>query len=87
MLSLWFSMTSTALRAILAFGLTAFGGAAMALDYPRLASNESSDMRPHQARTQDGDVLRDMCREILVDTDEGYGVTNRESRLICDQTR
>jgi hypothetical protein len=28
-----------------------------------------------------------VCREILVDTDEGYGVTNHESRVICDELR
>jgi hypothetical protein len=27
------------------------------------------------------------CREVLVDTDEGYGVTNRESRFVCDDNR
>jgi hypothetical protein len=72
---------------MMALSLTLFAGAALALDYPRLASNEPGDGRHHQAQAKDGDPLRDMCREILVDTDEGYGVTNRESRLICDETR
>lgn len=87
MLSLWFSMTSTAIRAIVAFSLTILAGTALALDHPRLAANDSGDLHSQQARTQSGDVLRDMCREILVDTDEGYGVTNRESRRICDESR
>ena len=31
--------------------------------------------------------IQSLCREIFVDTDEGYGVTNRESRTICDDPR
>ncbi len=72
----------------MALGLTMIGGAALAIDSPRLASNDTGDARHQQARAQDGLApLRDLCREILVDTDEGYGVTNRESRLICDEGR
>jgi hypothetical protein len=71
---------------MLAIGLTAFSGAALALDHAQIASNDSRDAR-RQARPQEGDALRDICREVLVDTDEGYGVTNRESRVICDETR
>lgn len=72
----------------MALGLMVIGGAALALDGPRLASNDTSDTRHQQARAQDPiSPLRDLCREILVDTDEGYGVTNHESRLICDEGR
>lgn len=72
----------------MALGLMVSGGAALALDNPRLASNEAGDARHQQARAQDSLApLRDLCREILVDTDEGYGVTNHESRLICDEGR
>lgn len=31
--------------------------------------------------------IQSLCREIFVDTDEGYGVTSRESRTICDEVR
>jgi len=74
----------------MALSLTLVSGAAVALDHhhhhPRLAANESADFHSDQARAQDGDRLSD-CREILVDTDEGYGVTNRESRRICEKSR
>jgi hypothetical protein len=81
-------MTSTALKAMMALGLMVSGGGAMALDRPRLASNDTAEASRQQALAQDAlSPLRDLCHEILVDTDEGYGVTNHESRLICDEVR
>lgn len=51
-------------------------------------ANSGSAMRnAHKAQERDDAAMQAMCREILVDTDEGYGVTNRESRVICDQLR
>ena len=32
-------------------------------------------------------VMQAICREVLVDVDEGYGVSSRESRFICEESR
>jgi hypothetical protein len=58
----------------------------------QVASNEPAHvLRHHQSPAQEvarGDsAMQALCREILVDTDEGYGVTNREARVICDEPR
>lgn len=38
-----------------------------------------------EARNDSG--MQAICREVLVDTDEGYGVSSRESRVVCDELR
>ncbi len=38
-----------------------------------------------EARNDNG--MQAVCHEVLFDTDEGYGVTNREARVICDPLR
>lgn len=43
--------------------------------------------RRPQAEAEAQNPIQSLCREIFVDTDEGYGVTNRESRTICDDPR
>jgi hypothetical protein len=70
----------------------AVAGAAQALEGAQLiASDSARPARRHpapvteEARGDNG--MQAICREILVDTDEGYGVTNRESRVICDELR
>jgi hypothetical protein len=66
-------------------------GAAEALEGAQLIANESHAARYRQApateQARDDSAMQAVCREILVDTDEGYGVTNRESRVICDELR
>jgi hypothetical protein len=65
-------------------------GAAPALEAERLAANDAPHaQRRHAAQEQarNDNAMQAVCREILVDTDEGYGVTNREARVICDELR
>ncbi|WP_442756395.1 hypothetical protein ACNHKD_07210 [Methylocystis sp. JAN1] len=68
-------------------------GAAQAVESVEMAASDSARFqRRHQAPAQEearnaDNAMQAMCREILVDTDEGYGVTNRESRVICDELR
>jgi hypothetical protein len=32
-------------------------------------------------------AMQAICKEVMVDTDEGYGVSRRESRFVCEQSR
>lgn len=70
------------------FAILPLAGAAIALDSDHVAANEQA-FAPRQAVESGADArgMEAACREILVDTDEGYGVTNRESRFICDDNR
>lgn len=82
-------MAST-IRIFMVLGVTLIAGAAEALENAQIATNDSVRVqRRHQtqAQTQDDNAMQAVCREILVDTDEGYGVTNHESRVICDELR
>ncbi len=69
--------------------LLPLAGAAFALDSARIAATEPAharrSVRAESARNDT--AMQALCREVLVDTDEGYGVTNRESRFICDESR
>jgi hypothetical protein len=67
-------------------------GAARAVETERLAANDPPHaQRRHAAASQEqarnDNAMQAVCREILVDTDEGYGVTSHESRVICDELR
>jgi hypothetical protein len=70
-------------------------GTALVLETEKLAANETPHaQRRHVGQTQARNdqrgadsAMQAMCREILVDTDEGYGVTSHESRVICDELR
>jgi len=69
-----------------------FAGVAQALELPFFSvvdSNHAARRRPALAREEarNDSGMQAICREILVDTDEGYGVTNQESRIICDEIR
>jgi len=75
-------------RLVVILGATLTAGAAVALEGARVANNESHAVQHGlQTKTQDDSGMQALCREILVDTDEGYGVTNREARVICEQLR
>ncbi len=67
-------------------------GAAQAAEGAQVAANDPvrSARRhapPRHEEAQKDTAMQAVCREILVDTDEGYGVTNHESRVICDELR
>ncbi|WP_457795890.1 hypothetical protein [Methylocystis sp. S23] len=77
--------------AVLGVALIA-AGAAEAVESAQIAANDSvRAQRRHPAGAQEearnDNAMQAVCREILVDTDEGYGVTNHESRVICDELR
>lgn len=79
-------------RLIVVLGLALFAaGAARAVETVEMTAGESSRY-PHrypvqeEARNADS-AMQAMCREILIDTDEGYGVTSQESRVICEALR
>lgn len=44
---------------------------------PTLAARERAPQAPA------ADEMQAMCREVLVDIDQGYGVSSHESRYIC----
>ncbi len=81
-------MPST-LRIFVVIGVALVAGAAWALEGRKVANNNTATPahNGHQTPTREETAMQAMCREILVDTDEGYGVTNRESRVICEQLR
>lgn len=68
-------------------------GAAQAVESVELTASDSGRFQrrhgaPVQEEARNADsAMQAVCREILVDTDEGYGVTNREPRVICDELR
>jgi hypothetical protein len=73
-------------------GVTLIAGTAQSLESLVVAKDDSARAQRHQrAPAQEealnGSGMQALCREILVDTDEGYGVTNREPRIICDDLR
>ena len=67
----------------------ALAGTALALDSTLIAANEQGYGVRHGGRetAQNNAAMQATCREVLVDTDEGYGVTSRESRFVCDENR
>lgn len=84
-------MTSI-LRALAILGVAYVMGSALALETPRIAADDSARAPRHhqqagteEARNDNG--MQALCREVLVDTDEGYGVTSRESRVVCEDAR
>jgi hypothetical protein len=85
-------MTSTfRLCVVLCLAFVA-AGAAQALENARIAANDSARApRRYQTQAQESErndsAMQAVCREILVETDEGYGVTNHESRVICEELR
>ncbi len=80
-------MPST-LRILAVLGVALVASAALALESKKVANNSTSPAHNgHQAQSREETAMQAMCREILVDTDEGYGVTNRESRVICEELR
>jgi hypothetical protein len=67
-------------------------GAARAVETEHLAANspphaQRRHVAPSQEQARNDNAMQAVCREILVDTDEGYGVTSHESRVICDELR
>jgi hypothetical protein len=78
-------MTST-LRICALIGATLAAGAAPALE-KKVANNDVAAAGAYRTASRNDSAMQAMCREILVDTDEGYGVTNQESRVICDELR
>lgn len=68
-------------------------GAAQALENAQVATAEAV----HAARRVAGPAskgaapgeaeMQAVCREVLVATDEGYGVTDHVTRFICNETR
>lgn len=55
---------------------------------------DASTVKPATARTATAateqppqNPLQALCREIFVNVDEGYGVTGKETRTICDEPR
>jgi hypothetical protein len=80
-------MTSI-LRAIAVLGVALFAGAALAVEAPQRAVGDPHRHQPAgREEARNDSTMQAICREVLVETDEGYGVTNHESRVICDQTR
>jgi hypothetical protein len=76
------------LRTVTILGAALAASAAMALDGKRVANNDSPGLqRARGGQPQDDNAMQAICREILVDTDEGYGVTNHEARVVCDELR
>lgn len=85
-------MTST-LRvfAILGVALLA-AGAAQALESAEFPGIDSARVerrlaQPAREEARNDNGMQALCREVLVAVDEGYGVTNHEPRIICDQLR
>jgi hypothetical protein len=75
-------------RAVAILGAALAASASVALEGKRVATNDSPALqRGRSMQTQDDNSMQAICREILVDTDEGYGVTNHESRVVCDELR
>lgn len=76
--------------AILAFAALAID-AAQAESPALVASTQNRGVAQAQpqapAAAEPQNPIQSLCREIFVDTDEGYGVTSRESRTICDEVR
>ncbi len=73
-------------------GVALIAGAAQSLEGLVFAKDESSRAQRHQQapareEARNGSAMQALCREILIDTDEGYGVTNHEPRVICDALR
>ncbi|MCC3246858.1 hypothetical protein LG047_16295 [Methylocystis sp. WRRC1] len=69
-----------------------FAGAAQALEFPFFSVADSAHAArrraaPAREEARNDEGMQAVCREILVDTDEGYGVTSKESRIICDELR
>lgn len=63
-------------------------GGSLALDSKKIASNDSAGAQSgYPAQTHDDSAMQAICKEILIDTDEGYGVTNHEARIVCDELR
>ncbi len=79
-------MLST-IRIFVIIGAALAAGAALALEKKVASNNSTAAASAYPASSPGETAMQAICREILVDTDEGYGVTNRESRVICDQLR
>lgn len=72
--------------------ILALASAAQAIELPPILVADPGAAAQHQAAPAPKDVAPDnplqaICREILVNIDEGYGVSNQESRVICDEPR
>lgn len=77
------------LRGFAIFGLLV-AGAAQAQMSTQVAANDAAHAArrhpaPQPTEARGDTAMEAMCREILVDTDEGYGVTDHESRVVCDE--
>jgi hypothetical protein len=71
--------------AALAIGTAQAETPALVASADKRAPEQTQPQAPTEAEAQN--PIQSLCREIFVDTDEGYGVTNRESRTICDEVR
>jgi hypothetical protein len=76
---------SSLLRIGTIIGAALSASGSMALEGGQVATNGSPAIL-RAGQSQDND-MQALCREILVDTDEGYGVTNHEARVVCDELR
>lgn len=56
--------------------------ASFALDRSQL-SVSSPTVAARERAPEANDEMQAMCREVLVDIDQGYGVSSHESRYIC----
>ncbi len=75
-------------RTVVLLGAALAASASMAVEGKRVANNDSPALqRGRVGQKQDDDAMQAICRETLVDTDEGYGVTNHEARVVCDELR
>jgi hypothetical protein len=74
------------LRIAAIIGAAVAASGSVALEGKKVAKNESPTIQ-RTGQSQDDTAMQALCREILVDTDEGYGVTNHEARVVCDDLR
>lgn len=69
---------------LLASASQAIEGSQIAASDPAPAPGRRASMAQSVRANADMQVA---CREVFVDIDQGYGVTSRESRFICDEAR
>lgn len=77
-------------KSLILFAVAAvIGSSAQALENPQLVDSDrgvGSIRRNAQPGARNAG-MQAVCREVFVDADEGYGVTRRETRVVCDETR
>ncbi|PWB83056.1 MAG: hypothetical protein C3F11_08610 [Methylocystaceae bacterium] len=63
-------------------GFALAGGAPSALD-----RSLPADQPATQERSEDLPSPQALCKQVEVKLDEGYGVSGRETRVVCDQNQ